>query len=50
MAHSDATYLFDTELYHASKIENLTRSGTFFVPGSVAGWTNGLDGSDGSCF
>ena len=35
---------------NATKLENLTRSGMIFVPGSAAGWTNGLDGSDGSCF
>ena len=34
----------------ACKLENLTRSGMIFVPGSAAGWTNGLEGSDGSCF
>ena len=32
------------------KLENLTRSGKLFVPGSGAWWTNGLDGSDGSDF
>ena len=32
------------------KVENLTRSGRIFIPGSGAQWTNGLDGSDGSDF
>ena len=30
------------------KVGNLTRSGSTFQDGSVAWWTNGLDGSDGS--
>ena len=32
------------------RLENLTRSGRMFVPGSGVRWTNGLDGSDGSDF
>ena len=32
------------------RLENLTRSGRTYVPGSGAWRTNGLDGSDGSDF
>ena len=33
-----------------ASLENVTRSGSTFVPGSGAWWTNGSDGSDGSSF
>ena len=37
-------------LFIGYSLENVTRSGSTFVPGSGAWWTNGLDRSDGSSF
>ena len=39
-----------TRFSDATKLDNFTRSGRIFVPGSGTWWTNGLDGSGGSDF